>query len=260
MRTCCAWCRKDHGVTWSKLELLFSRPGAFSRHPVLILSDGAWLLPLSYITSQGSGAGSETNYSATEISRDHGRSWQECLMAETQGKIQPTVVPLARGHLRAFCRSRASDYIYRSVSSDGCVWSTAVATVLPNNNASVQAFRLRDGHIVMAFDNSSMRDGSRGLRKPVSVVLSLDEGKTWPYVRDIEVGRAGFGLAEQTPKEPGREEYSYPSILETRDGEILVAFTYRRETIKVVSFREDWIKEKGTTGEFKATGHVKGQR
>jgi predicted neuraminidase len=59
-------------------------------------------------------------------------------------------------------------------------------------------------------------------------------------------------MAEQKPKEPGREEYSYPSIMQTRDGEILVAFTYRRQTIKVVSFREDWIRHGSTAGEFKA--------
>lgn len=241
---------KDHGVTWCKPELLFGKPGAFSRHPLLILSDGAWLLPLSYIASQGIGAGSETNYSVTEISRDRGKTWTECPMAGSQGKIQPTVVPLASGQLLAFFRSQASDFIYSSTSPDGCVWSASAATALPNNNASVQAFRLRDGHMVMTFDNSSTRNGGQGLRKPLSVALSLDEGKTWPYVRDIEVGRPGFGLAEQTPKKPGREEYSYPSILETRDGEILVAFTYRRQTIKVVSFREDWIKQKGTAGEF----------
>ena len=61
---------KDNGVTWTKPTLLFGKPGAFTRHPMVILKDGAWLLPLSYITSAGIGAGSETNYSATEISRD----------------------------------------------------------------------------------------------------------------------------------------------------------------------------------------------
>jgi predicted neuraminidase len=240
----------DDGVTWTKPTLLFGKPGAFTRHPVVILKDGAWMLPLSYITSAGIGAGSETNYSATEISNDHGATWKECVMAGSEGKIQPSVVALAPGRLIAFFRSRASDFIFSSASSDGCVWSPATATVLPNNNASIQAFRLHDGHVVMAFNNSSKSSAGGGLRKPLSVALSLDGGSTWPYVRDVEEGRHGYGLAEQTPKEPGREEYSYPSILETRDGEILVAFTYRRQTIKVVSITEDWIRQEGTDGEF----------
>lgn len=242
---------KDNGVTWTKPELLFGKPGAFVRHPLLILKDGAWMLPMTYVTSKGIGAGSETNYSATEISRDHGKTWKECLMAGTMGKVQPTVVPLASGQLLSFFRSRASDFIYSSTSLDGCTWSPAAPTVLPNNNASVQAFRLRNGHIVLTFDNSSVRNGGKGLRKPLSVALSLDEGKTWSYVRDVEVGRADFGLAEQRRKEPGREEYSYPTIMQTRDGEILAAFTYRRQTIKIVSFRENWIKQGGAVGEYK---------
>jgi len=58
-------------------------------------------------------------------------------------------------------------------------------------------------------------------------------------------------MEEQKPKEPGREEYSYPSILETGDGVIHVAFTYRRQTIKDVSFREDWIAGGGTEGLYR---------
>ncbi len=241
---------KDNGATWTRPTLLFEKPGAFTRHPVVVLKDGSWMLPLSYITSAGIGAGSATNYSATEISIDHGATWKECIMAGSEGKIQPSIISLAPGRLLAFFRSRASDFIYRSTSSDGCTWSPATATVLPNNNASVQAFRLHNGHVVMAFDNSSKSSANGGLRKPLSVALSVDGGNTWPYVRDVEEGRPGYGLAEQSPKEPGREEYSYPSIMQTRDGEILVAFTYRRQTIKVVAISEDWIRQSSTKGEF----------
>lgn len=244
---------RDGGRSWSKPELVFDKPGAFSRHPLLVLKDGAWMLPMTYVTSRGIGKGAETNYSVTEISRDKGKSWTECPMPSTFGKVQPTVVPLAGGQLRAFFRSRASDFIYSSLGSgDGCHWAPAEPTVLPNNNASVQAFRLRNGHIVMAFDNSSLSPaGNYGRRKPLSVALSEDEGKSWRSVRDVETGRESFGLPQQRPKAPGREEYSYPSILETRSGEILVAYTFRRQTIKVVSITEDWIRRGGTIGEFK---------
>jgi len=241
---------KDNGVTWTNPTLLFGKAGAFTRHPVVIRKDGSWVLPLSFITSAGIGAGSETNYSATEISHDNGATWKECLVAGSQGKIQPSVVSLAPGRLLAFFRSRASDFIYSSTSSDGCTWTPVATIVLPNNNASIQAFRLHNGHLVMAFNNSSKASANGGLRKPLSVALSLDGGRTWPYVRDVEEGRPGYGLAEQTPKQPGREEYSYPSIIETRIGEILVAFTYRRQTIKVVSITEEWIRHQGTEGEF----------
>jgi predicted neuraminidase len=240
---------KDNGITWTKPTLLFAKPGAFTRHPIVILPDGSWLLPLTYIATSATGTGSEANYSATEISRDHGAIWKECLMAGSQGKIQPSVISLAPGRLLAFFRSRARDFIYSSTSSDGCTWTPAAATVLPNNDASIQAFRLHNGHLVMAFNNSSNNSASGALRKPLSVALSLDDGKTWPYLKNLEAGRPGYGLAEQTPKQPGREEYSYPSIIQTHNGEILVAFTWRRQTIKIVSITEDWIMQKSTAVE-----------
>jgi predicted neuraminidase len=250
---------KDNGASWSSPEILFDKPGAFTRHPMVILPDGTWLLPMDFVTSHGIGEGSETNYSVTELSKDRGKTWRECMMAGSMGKVQPTVVQLAPGRLFAFLRSRASDFIYQSTSADGCTWTPAAPSALPNNNASVQLFRLHNGHLVLAFNNSSSKNingtASVGLRKPLSVALSEDEGKTWRYVRDIETGRPGYGMAEQKPKQPGREEYSYPSIMQSEDGKIYVAFTYRRQTIKVVSFDEDWIKHGTTAGQFKGGSH-----
>lgn len=249
----------DNGKTWKGPEMLFPQAGAFTRHPLLVLPDHSWLLPMNYVTSKGIGAGAETNYSVIKLSKDEGRTWKECPMPGSMGKVQPTVVMLAPNHLVAFLRSRASDFIYTSSSSDGCHWSEARPTALPNNNASVQAFRLHDGNIVMVFDNSSAdRSGPKpiaGLRKPLSIAMSEDGGKTWKYVRDIERGRPGFGEAQQRPKEPGREEYSYPSVIQTSDGTIMVAFTYRRQTIKVVSFTEDWIRKGDTVGKYKPAIH-----
>jgi len=246
---------KDHGETWSAPQVLFAKGGSFTRHPLLVMPDGAWLLPMTYVTSKGIGEGAETNYPAMEISRDNGKTWKECLIPKAEGKVQPTVVETAPNHYVAFFRDRAANWIYRSMSNDGCHWTSPQATTLPNNNASVQAFRLTDGAIVMAFDNSHTdRSGAHpvaGLRKPLSVALSSDEGKTWSEVRDIETGRPGFGMEEQKPKTPGREEYSYPTILQMGDGMIHVAFTYRRQTIKDVSFSESWIEKGGTEGLYK---------
>jgi predicted neuraminidase len=235
--------------------MLFEKDGAFTRHPLLVLQDGTWLMPLTYVTSKGIGQGAETNFSVTKLSRDEGKTWKECLIPQSFGKVQPSVVQVSSTKLIAFFRSRAADSIFRSVSSDGCKWTVPEPTTLPNNNASVQAFRLRNGHIVIAFDNSkdTVEGGKKisALRKPLTVALSEDEGNTWKYVRDLEVGREGFGQAERKVGKPGREEYSYPTILETRNGVIYVAYTFRRQTIKVVSFREDWLRHGDSVGVYR---------
>jgi predicted neuraminidase len=229
----------DNGHTWSQPELLFGKPGSYVRHPMVVLPNGNWLLPMYIVNSAGIDKGAENNYSITEISSNAGKSWKECMMNGSKGKVQPSVVQLAPGHLLAYMRSRANDFIYSSTSTGGCMWTPAVPTKLVNNNASVQLFRLKNGHLVLAFNNSNK------LRKPLSVALSEDGGKTWPWVRDVETGRVGYGSEEQKPKVPGREEYSYPSVMQSRDGKIYVSFTYRRQTIKVVSFEEDWLRMGG---------------
>jgi predicted neuraminidase len=172
------------------------------------------MLPLTHVTSEGIGKGADTNYSSTMLSRDNGATWSECLIPESQGKVQPTVAALAPDRLIAFLRSRSSDFIYRSESRDGCHWSAPVKTALPNNNASVQVFRLHDGNLVMAFNNSAIvppdpdRSGAHptaGLRKPLSLALSEDGGQSWRYVRDLETGRPGYCMAERDAKTPGRQ-------------------------------------------------------
>jgi len=212
------------------------------------------MLPLTYVTSFGIGQGAETNYSSVKLSKDGGNTWTECLIDGSAGKVQPSAVPYGKSGFVIFYRDRASNHIYRSTSEDGCHWSAPAATALPNNNASVQAFQLKNGHTVIAFNNSAAnRSGAtviEGLRKPLSVAISEDGGATWSAVRDIEAGRPGYGAAERAIKQPGREEYSYPSILQLQDGRLMIAYTYRRQTIKVVTFSESWIAEGTSAGLF----------
>jgi hypothetical protein len=110
---------------------------------------------------------------------------------------------------------------------------------------------LKDGRIALAFNNTRavIVDGkpATGPRRPLTVALSSDGGETWSSFRNIEVGQPVIAgdpsNAKPMKKEPGREEYSYPSILQMRDGKIVVAYTFRRQTIKVVMFPESWIEE-----------------
>jgi phospholipase/lecithinase/hemolysin len=131
---------------------------------------------------------------------------------------------------------------------------------LPNNNASIQAAALSNGDIVLAFNNvgSVVTDGKpkAGPRKPLSVALSNDGGETWSAIRDLETGELPPGAAPVPADRnlPGREEFSYPSIHQTRDGSIHVAYTYRRYTIKDVVFSADWLGKGSTVGSAKSTG------
>lgn len=233
---------RDNGRTWTKPQVLFDEPGAFVRDPIVRMPDGGWLLPMYMAVGKG-----VDNYSVVKISHDEGKSWTTCDIPKSNALVQPSVVRMPDGHYVAFLRSRRADWIYRSTSTDGCHWTPPAATALPNNDASIQAVLLRDGDIVLAFNDSPrvVVNGKPrpGPRKPVTLAVSADGGKTWPWKRDVETGRSGATAKMEKEKLPGREGYSYPTVVQDPDGKIDVAFTYRRETIKFMRLPEAWIKQ-----------------
>jgi predicted neuraminidase len=236
----------DDGRSWSAPELLFDQPGSFIRNPLVFMPDGSWMLPMYYTPSKGITTGAESNYSVVKISHDQGRTWTDCPIPQSNGYVQPSVIRLPDNHYIAFFRSRFADWIFKSTSTDGCHWTAPTKTTLPNNNASIQAALLSDQSIVLAFNDcqAAAHDGKprEGPRKPLSVALSKDYGETWRWIRDVETRRQ---LKSQVPINkdgPGREEYSYPSVLQDPDGSIDVAFTFRRETIKFIRFSKSWIE------------------
>lgn len=233
----------DNGWSWSAPKVLFDAPGTYDRNPLLVMPNGDWMLPLYHTTAGSPGKGTRrTDYSAVDISSDEGKTWQQYRIPQSNGYVQPSVVyDAARGYI-AFMRSRLADHVYRSTSKDGRHWTPAAATSLPNNNASIQALRLPNGAIVLAFNDTSAElvDGKRrtGPRKPLDVAVSTDDGLSWHDFHTLEAGRPGVTAM---PKAPGREAYSYPAIALGHDGRIYVAYTFRRETIKVVSFPPQWL-------------------
>jgi predicted neuraminidase len=185
------------------------------------------------------------------------------------------------GSLLALFRSRWADSIYSSHSTDGGrTWSDPIPTELPNNNSSIQFTKLNNGHLALVFNNMNadncterrvslydeIEDGEDGEilsndqgiageenksgegrtafwgapRAPMTVAISEDGGKTWPYIKDIEVGD-GYAMTNNS-KEKLNREYSYPSIKQSPDGKIHIAFTYFRQAIKYVCISEELIK------------------
>jgi len=244
----------NDGQTWSVLRPLFTQPGSFVRHPPILLSRKNWLLPMYYTPSRTITEGAESHYSVVKITNDNGKHWRECRIPGSNGLVQETVVRLGTGKFLGFFRSRYADFIYQSTSQDGCTWTAPAPTRLPNNNSSVQLTLLKDSSLILAFNNvnsATTRDKPRAsARKPLSIALSEDGGATWPWVRDIETGSAA-SAQDGSNRGRGDDDYSYPSILQDPTGKITVAYTYRRETIKVVRFDKDWIKNGGTNGIFK---------
>lgn len=162
--------------------------------------------------------------------------WASYTVANSGNLVQPSVVRSGSNPSELVClfRDRRAQNVYRATStSEGETWTTPAATVLPNNNAGIEAFGLASKAIILAFN--PQRSG----RDPLAVALSDDNGVTWPHQRLVQHGNSDSGYGYDAKEGVGAgantskgNEFSYPTIMQTSDGVIHMMYTYDRDTIK----------------------------
>ena len=236
----------DDGLTWGEPEVVLPEEGTFARQPIQVLSNGRWIYGLWLCTDSATGLAGDP--SAFAVSDDQGATWKRVDMPGSAGRVHPSVVELEDGHLVAFMRSREADFIYRSESADfGDTWTEPVATSLPNNNSGIGAMKLASGRIAITYNHNSAPAtyGKTGawpaLRNPVSIALSEDGGLTFPLIRHVERGEGYVGDENKF----NNRQYEYPTIMQTADGMIHVAYAWRtRAGVKWVTLSEDDVMGK----------------
>ncbi len=205
---------EDEGATWTDAEFFDPEVGRMVRTGMRVLSDGRWLLP-AYDERSWRGL--------CYTSDDEGATWQcsEPMVAPVP-LIQPAIVERSDGSLLAYQRTGGDERrIWASASQDrGHTWSECTATDLHNPNSGVDMVRLREGDLALVCNNVP-----KG-RTPLHVAWSPDEGASWPIIRELE-SISG--------------EFSYPTMLQARDGLVHIVYTYQRETIKHVWFDRAWL-------------------
>lgn len=195
----------DAGRTWTAPERFGDRDGLMFRSRPLRLSSGRLILPAyDEVTWEG----------LPFLSDDEGRTWRETSrMAAPGGCIQPAIVELDDGSLLSYLRTgRRDGWVWQSRSGDGGEsWSPCEPTPLPNPNAGLDLIRLADGCLLLAYN--PVHHG----RSRLALAVSADLGASW---RSIGI--------EAAPE----REFSYPQLLQSRDGLCHLLYTYRRESIK----------------------------
>lgn len=205
----------DHGKTWSAAERLPDGIVGPIKNKSVLLKDGSILSP-----SSSEDNGWRVHF---EMSKDQGKTWSRTDVIN-DGKefsaIQPSVLFLKNGTLKILCRSQ-NGFILSSESKDqGKTWSALQATDLPNPNSGTDAVTLKDGRHVLVYNHvtkNSIEWG--GKRSPLNVVIS-DDAEHWKEI----------AVLENEPK----KEFSYPAIIQTKDGKIHITYTWKRQKIKHV--------------------------
>ena len=132
--------------------------------------------------------------------------------------IQPSFLQLKDGRLQVLMRTRNGKIATSYSSDEGQTWEPVTLTDVPNNQSGTDAVTLRDGRHVLIYNNFETLPGTKkGPRTPLSLAVSDDDGKTWRHVLTLEDSPVG--------------QYSYPSIIEGRDGTLHMVYTWRRKRV-----------------------------
>ena len=78
-------------------------------------------------------------------------------------------------------------------------------------------------------------------RAPMTLALSADDGQTWPWQRNLEVGD-GYCMSNDSERGLNRE-YSYPSLRQSADGALHLAYTVFRQHIRQVRVKPEWVTQ-----------------
>lgn len=212
----------DGGQTWNPSQRLHLSPffniSELVKNQPAALDDGGWAVPIYH---EFAGKFSELLW----LSAPAGPlSYRKTRVNGGVKGFQPALVPLnaRRALLLARDYSDARE-LWASRSEDGgAAWSTLARTGLPNPRSGLDAIRLRDGRVLLAFNDA--RDDRDNLR----LAVSADAGATWQ--------RANPLLEEEAD-----QEFSYPFLLQSSDGLIHLVYTWKRKGIRHVSFNSAWL-------------------
>jgi predicted neuraminidase len=206
---------------------LMRRIGWQTRNKPLILGNRI-LLPLY---SDG------LNLSLVAITEDFGKTWSFSEPILGGGAIQPTLALNRDGSITMLMRDNgpAPKRLMKSISRDGGrTWSSVEDTDIPNPGTAADVVVLQSGNWALVLND--IEEG----RHRLSVWLSTDEGKSWPYHREIVNGKPNSAVRGH-----------YPAIIQGKDGIIHISYTNQeagiggtQEVKNIVhgAFTENWLK------------------
>jgi len=209
---------RDGARTWSDSFMVAGEDGMMVRGHPLVLHNGDFLLPIYHEVGRDTEK-VDAHCTSLFLRLDPAtKLWQPGGRVRSRlGNIQPAAVELAPNHLLAFCRrggdyaGRTDGWLVRSESRDGGrTWSEGADSEFPNPNAAVDFIKLRNGHLLLVFNNSFTN------RSPLTVAISTDNAKTFPHRRNIAEGPGDFG---------------YPTAVQTSDEKIHILYTSDERTV-----------------------------
>ena len=205
----------NDGKTWASPERLPEGILGPIKNKPIQLANGTILSPSS----------SETRESwkvHMEKSTDLGRTWQLIPVdSKTEfNVIQPSILIHSNNKLQILCRSKNNVIVQAYSENNGNNWGALTKTDLPNPSSGTDAVTLKNGWHLLVY-NPTIR--GRGGRAKLNVAVSKD-GIKWSDVVILENEEQG--------------EFSYPAVIQAKNGKVHITYTYNRVNVKHVVLEE----------------------
>jgi predicted neuraminidase len=204
---------KDDGKTWSVPQRLPEGIlGPIKNKPVQLGRSDGLLCPTS--TEDG---GWRVHFERTD---DFGKSWRRIGPVNVQGigAIQPAILRHSGSRLQAIGRTQQGRVFTVESTDGGNSWGAMSLLDLPNPNSGVDAVTLADGRHLLVYNHSGRTKGKWDAGRAVLNVAVSKDGKAWQAALVLE-------------NEP-RQEFSYPAVIQTADGLVHIAYTWKRKRVR----------------------------
>ena len=212
----------DGGQTWGPSRRLHLSPffniSELVKNQPAALRDGGWAVPIYH---EMVGKFSELLWLSAP---DGSLSYHKTRVNGGATAFQPALVPFSARRALILARDNSdAGQLWVSRSEDGGdSWSTPASAGLPNPFSGLAAIRLRDDRVLLAFNDT--RDNRGNLR----LAVSSDADASWQRVNPL--------LEEETG-----QRFSYPFLLQSRDGVIHLVYNWKNKGIRHVTFNSAWL-------------------
>jgi BNR repeat-like domain len=232
---------------------------------VIEMKSGRIILPICYLTPrtwsnrrQGFDAFTDMGRFSSGImySDDRGATWQQAAVEfkvpspyiGADGMIEPIALELKDGRVWLFLRTQLGRF-FESFSQDGATWTKPTPSSILSSDSPPSLTRLKDGRIVMLWNNCLRFSYAQGGRHVLHAAVSEDDGHTWRGYR--EVARNPF--VDEPPPPNGDHGVSYTLPVLTDDGEIITPISVGGTGgMWLLRFSPEWLYETSRKMNFSA--------
>lgn len=250
---------EDGGDTWSDPKVLdYGHNYTGSLNAVTLLASGRIIVPFSYLSKRKTGK----FVSTAILSDDHGLTWRNAgndlildigSPAVEGGAVEPVTVELPDGRIWMIIRTQSGRF-FESYSIDhGESWSEVQPTSFISSNSPAGLLKLRDGRIVMCWNNCKCEPIDEGVsRARQSLVAAIrDTDGVWRGYREV---------ARIKPNQSPDDYVCYPWLEELGDGNILLGYLnvpngeghwYETYSFQSVRISPEWLTSPSAKEEWR---------